>query len=525
MYALVTIGLWRVPFEDAAILMRYADNLAHGYGIVWNIGGAPVDGATDFLFMVFVAGLVKLGFSTAVAIRLIGVSSHAILTLLVYGTSRLVWKSSILPALFSALYLAMGTGLGYTFAFFGTSFFALSAALTWLLGLLLMRPEKSSRAMSIAFAVSGLITGLIRPEGVIFVSLMLVAVILLKGIRASRLIIIYFVSIFILFGGTYFLWHWLYFGYPLPNTFYRKQVLILGGDSLYFSLASSFRFCAPFLVAFLLGLRSRRTARLTFAFLIPPVGFTLAFVLISSEMNFGARYQYPVLPVVLMSWYPLVKSIGTEFEFFSRVNRLFLARLVFRLAAVALAGGLIYYSTLQNCTISNVDQPNCRVAYEARGLYDVGIMLSNYTDKGYVLATSEAGLLPYYSRWEAVDTWGLNDSWITHNGGITEQYLAQYKPDIIVFHARFSPASPPLISEETLADPWFRMTIVLKEYAEKHGYTLAAVFGDSVQDTHYYYVRSDFPDSAEIIRRLQNMNYYWHSLQIPAKDYAEYIQP
>ena len=49
------------PFEDAAMLMRYADHLAHGYGIVWNIGGHPVDGATDFLFMVSVAALMKIG--------------------------------------------------------------------------------------------------------------------------------------------------------------------------------------------------------------------------------------------------------------------------------------------------------------------------------------------------------------------------------------------------------------------------------------------------------------------------------
>ena len=40
------------PFEDAAMLMRYAQHLAGGHGIVWNISEHPVDGATDFLFMV-----------------------------------------------------------------------------------------------------------------------------------------------------------------------------------------------------------------------------------------------------------------------------------------------------------------------------------------------------------------------------------------------------------------------------------------------------------------------------------------
>src|SRR5271157_1860440 len=47
------------PYEDAAMLMRYSENLARGHGIVWNVGEKPVDGATDFLVMVLVAGLVK----------------------------------------------------------------------------------------------------------------------------------------------------------------------------------------------------------------------------------------------------------------------------------------------------------------------------------------------------------------------------------------------------------------------------------------------------------------------------------
>src|SRR4051812_27342448 len=43
------------PQEDAAMLMRYSEHLAQGYGIVWNVGEKPVDGATDFLFMVLLA--------------------------------------------------------------------------------------------------------------------------------------------------------------------------------------------------------------------------------------------------------------------------------------------------------------------------------------------------------------------------------------------------------------------------------------------------------------------------------------
>jgi triacylglycerol esterase/lipase EstA (alpha/beta hydrolase family) len=43
---------WRgsVPFEDAEMLFRYVDNVVAGHGVVWNVGEAPVAGATDLGF-------------------------------------------------------------------------------------------------------------------------------------------------------------------------------------------------------------------------------------------------------------------------------------------------------------------------------------------------------------------------------------------------------------------------------------------------------------------------------------------
>ena len=60
LYAVQFVDFSIPPFEDAAMLMRYAQHLAGGHGIVWNIGEHPVDGATDFLFMVVSAALIKL---------------------------------------------------------------------------------------------------------------------------------------------------------------------------------------------------------------------------------------------------------------------------------------------------------------------------------------------------------------------------------------------------------------------------------------------------------------------------------
>ena len=130
------------PFEDAAMLMRYAQHLADGHGIVWNIGEHPVDGATDFLFMVASAALIKLGLTVGQSVRGIGFASHLLTVLLVYWANRRMHNANIPLSFLSGLYLAVGTGLSYVSAYFGTPFFALAAAVTWTLGLILIQDRR-----------------------------------------------------------------------------------------------------------------------------------------------------------------------------------------------------------------------------------------------------------------------------------------------------------------------------------------------------------------------------------------------
>jgi hypothetical protein len=514
------------PFEDAAMLMRYAQHLAEGHGIVWNIGEHPVDGATDFLFMVASAALIKLGLTVGQAVRGIGFASHLLTVLLVYWVNRRLHDGNIPLSFLSGLYLAVGTGLSYVSAYFGTPFFALAATVTWTLGLMLMRdrPERVERphfGLVLAFALSGLVTGLIRPEGVILASLMLVAILVMRGLKNSVSIIVTFGTVFLLLGGAYFLWRWDYFGYPLPNPFYKKGGSGLHWDSYNNSLLNLLRLCLPLVVPFILGLRLRETAQKAVAYLIPILGFAMAFVLISDEMNYGARFQYALVPIALMSWIPLVRGID-----FSKQDQLSVwEKGVYAAALVAVSAGMVYYSWFQNCFLTSYQQ-TCARPYESDGRYDMGKLLAEYRGKDYVIATTEAGLIPYYSGWDAIDTWGLNDQFIAHNGSLTVEYLDRYKPEIIMFHDYYSPLVPPKLTDANLTQRWFSMTITMKEYAEANGYVLAAVFGDSPYDTHYYYVRTDFSDSKRLIQQISTMKkYYWFATGKKSINYAELAEP
>lgn len=520
-YAYAYVDFNIPPFEDAAMLMRYSQNLANGHGIVWNIGERPVDGATDFLFMLSLAGLIKLGFTVGQAVRGIGFASHLLTILIVYWGNRRVHHANIWLSLFSGLYLAVGVGLSYVSAYFGTPYFALATAAAWTLALLLMKEQNPRFGLILAFALSGLIAGLIRPEGVILASLMLLSVIFVRGVKNSIAILATFVLVFGLLGGAYFLWRWDYFGYPLPNPFYKKGNHGLQWSSFYGSLQNTLKLCLPFAFAALLGLRSQAGTRQTIAYLIPILGFASAFILISDEMNYGMRFQYALLPIALLSWIPLLG----RFDFSWLNQKSARERGVYSAAIAALFLSLVYYSWFQNCFLVS-EQKTCARPYEKDGRYEMAKFLAEYRDRGYVIATTEAGLLPYYSGWTALDTWGLNDQFIAHNGKLTTAYLDQYKPQIIMFHDYYSPLVPPKLTEANLAQPWFSMTILLKTYAEENGYVLAAVFGSSPYDTHYYYVRSDFEDSRLFIKKISEFrNYYDPTTGKRSLNYAKYQEP
>jgi hypothetical protein len=148
------------------------------------------------------------------------------------------------------------------------------------------------------------------------------------------------------------------------------------------------------------------------------------------------------------------------------------------------------------------------------GRYAVAKVLARYRHSDYVIASSEAGILPLYSGWRAIDTWGLNDSWIAQHGNVTDAYLDAYRPQVIMFHHRCLGTSA-----DPLARQWDSMIEELQRYANTHHYTLAAIYGEMPEDTHSYYVRSDFPDSKNVIDGIRKVHYTWYT-GTTAVDYA-----
>ena len=487
------------PFEDAAILMRYSINFAEGQGIRWNDDEEPVDGATDFLFMIIIGIFCKAGFSVEHAVRLLGLFSHYLTIFFIYFAIRKIFGLNPWLAMFSSLFFSVGPGLKYIEAGFGTPFFALFSCSTWYFANVYIM--KQNKLNALIFTFSELILGLIRPEGVFLSIFMLISIIYMIGFKKSFNVIISFLVVFIIFGSIYFIWRWNYFSYPLPNPFYIKGGGLLYVNSLIASIRNSIGLCNFSILFLLAGLLFRSTYKKSIFALIPITLFILIWIFLSDLMNYAQRFQYAIVPIALISWSPIFIGMSEEWLKIKINGVNIMIKLKFLLTILIFIAIVIY---LQN-------REYIQLSYQQDGRYDIGLFLSHYSNKRYKIALTEAGLIPLYSNWNVLDAKGLNDKYIAHHGEITESYLERYEPHIIMFHAYFSP----LTEHEyfiNFNNTWHnRVVNTLYNFAERNNYILAAVFGDNPHDTHYYYVRDDFPDSKEIINAISNFKYKYYN--------------
>ena len=492
----LTIGLFyergALPSEDAAMLMRYSQHLADGQGIVWNVGEAPVDGATDFLFMLHIALMVKLGMGLHLATQFLVVGAHIAATGLVFWRTR---RSgfSVAAAVLAGGFFAVGPGLGFAEAYFGTPYFAFWAALSWFCAIEFVGAEGPPNArrdglLGTLTTLSCLGLGLTRPDGVLLAGFVFAAIATqVPRVRAIRCFGA-FAAVFGTLGIGYFVWRWSYFGHPLPNPFYKKGGFHLWFGSLAAAIKTVIRFLLPILPLYVLALRDNRAARQALFSAVPIAGFTGIWILLSDEMNYLGRFQYAVVPIAVMSAPALFESVRQSWSIPHY------SELPGRAKAVVLACGVAAGVLLPLMLF----RPSLPAGVDGRAV--IAAELSGYAEHGYTLATTEAGLLPLLSGWNAIDTWGLNDATIAHSDdGITAEYLDAASPELVLIHGAWSPVFQNPAWGAALGPEWDRMTDFLRDWCAENGYVLASAWGASHTDTFQFWVKPDFPHHAEVV--------------------------
>jgi hypothetical protein len=420
---------WPFTVDDTYITLRYSRNVAQGLGPTFNATGPRAEGYTTLLWMLVLVVPHRLGLDAVACAKGLGAAA-TFGTWIVgarwayaegsrtadgrTGTADLgAWAAATAAACFAAIpatavhaVSGMETAL---FTFLLTAMLASSAAVL-----------RGSRRGDVGVILLALLTGLTRPEGNL-AALVVVATLAARRPRAARAAFVLRVAAgWALPIGVYELWRRSYYGLPFPLPFYVKLATpgLLPGwpDVRDWLLGPALHFSPLLMPVVLRPLRSLAPAVITV------LALTLFFVLPQHQMGYDHRYLAPLDPTL-----SVLAGVG-------------LARLVARAAAwsvaaahVGAAGALVVAAGLEAVgaravIASEVDYGHGLAAAHER----LGRDLLALEMPAGRLAISDAGAVPYFSRWWTLDLVGLNDATIATTGRRDPAWVLAQRPDVVV---------------------------------------------------------------------------------------------
>ena len=429
---LLLLGFIVVPHfcqasEDAIILYQYSANLAHTGVISFIPHGPRAEGATDFLWMIYLA----VGrFLSIPSYRLAIATSAACVLLLAVLLIKLArqrtnfWNVSAVAGLLLLAPQTFAAEAGFSvFAF--ALFLGLMAAAAFL-------------GLYGWAAVAGLLLCLVRPDGVVF-ALPLLIVYLYRG-EGTQSRMRKLERGFLLPGFIYFMWRWHYFKHFLPLPFYVKSdtarvagfLVVKSAIGLAPSLVAA---CILAVVALRKDLFLRRNLVFLATLLVPSSMFYMAMRLDQNYANRFFFYPLIIVAVLIAGNYQSVRSRAPQ------VLLTGLAIWVLFLAYFWINWAVIY--------ILEYRQP--RVLAVARELEQI-------PGRGTMVVT-ESGAIPFYSRWTAYDPWGLNTPEFATRL-IRPGDVANLDPDLVIVHQESDPlpCTAPADGTQYTTRSWQHMT-------------------------------------------------------------------
>jgi hypothetical protein len=482
-------------FDDSMISMTYARNLAEGHGLVWNINQAPVEGYTNFLWTVIMAGIHLLGLpdsKTSLAVSLLGL----VLLLLNLRVVRRLTEEAGLGVAAGIVAVAL------TAFYFPLIYWTLRGMEVGLLALLIgsgvLLALKLSRQFE-WFSFMGLILVLVaailtRPDAAAPVGFitMLLMLPLFRQKRYAAMLLLPLALAGVL--AAQMVWRLHYYGDPVPNTYYLKVegvspwerfsrgikcLVMLGLFHLWplfviLAIGVSFRLKALFQwpALFLWGLLlvqfsysiyvggdawewmyfSNRYICIVMPMLFVLVGITLQEVAATASPRLSNLCGWLLpLGLAIQALYFMYEHKWGAAVVFGPVILLMLAvyfgisrkKLPLRQPLVMIIFLLFIVNFLGTSSWIIGKTNNGRLTREDEGAARIGLKLKATTTPDATIAVVWAGAIPYFSHRQPFDLLGKSDRYIAHGKPMGPFFpghnkwnypytLEQEKPDIVL---------------------------------------------------------------------------------------------
>lgn len=444
-----------VVVEDAFITFQFARHLANGQGIVWNIGEVPVEGYTNFLWLLLSAFLIKGGLNITLFAQLFGVLASLVTMGYIYLFGRKIFNLPYGCALIPCLFLAVSGPFAA---------WAASGMETNLFGMFLLAgcyyfvswTQLDSYRDLVLCSLMLFLATLTRPEGFMIFGLVaaLGAVFSLRQSRAAWVHYIVAVSVYVIPFLIYFFWRYSYFGFLLPNTFYAKTG---GGFYQYlrgvkYSGLFTFHFLLPLVPIFLalawehgFGGANRpaqcfsiiqhlKTHSGIYISVLVITTYTLYIVYVGGDYMAMYRFFVPVLPFFYLfigpATYCLFKSVaGIEHKRALTSGLIAFAVGMTVLQSTPLEGRLFRKPEFMHGTYQGIQYERWHVArYKV-----IADFFRDYKRSAHdSLALGPIGVISYYSDMTIYSIFGIVDPYIAHQPmtGIGRVFAGHEKHDI-----------------------------------------------------------------------------------------------
>ncbi len=216
--------------DDMMISMRYAHNAALGHGLVWNPGGEPVEGYSNFgwvLIMTFVHALGLPLISTSAV--MLAINLLLALMVLFFQTRLMLFLEPkpglALPAALLALIISVDLA---RWTVIGLESVLQTVVFLWLV-LRVLREARAAQPRPFTFFLAGFL-GIIRADGLILIALVCL---LAFALNPKRKQVVLFALLALILPLAHFIFRWNYYGRLFPNTYYLKitswEIRLLAG--------------------------------------------------------------------------------------------------------------------------------------------------------------------------------------------------------------------------------------------------------------------------------------------------------
>lgn len=422
---------WPFTTDDAFISWRYAKHLAQSEGLRWNLANLPVEGYSNFAWMILVSLFIKLGLPITVTIKYFACLSLLAALLFLYQFARTFL--SPLPATLPVYLFSHYNGVvWWTVSGLETSFFvALVVFVSWqsarAMGFtkLQIKPHTSTTTKFYypsAWIMSCLgltVLALTRFEASIW-TVVLGIFIVCSGWHSAhfrpyyRSLLLIFIVCFVLPYASYFAWRVLYFGRFLPNSYSCKA--FINGYTL--QLVIDYLLVAfPCLMLSLPYLLKNKDCRHVLLWLP-----SLIYSILLFRANPNIAY-YNRLFLGALSVFSLLPILGVQefFDYFhckARTDAVASTIVILLFTHLFVPGNQIETITLATSHYQQRSEMRLQVA----------LLLNREASKNAQVLIADSGLIPFYGRHDIqfIDSLCLNNSEMT-DGKIYQSRMSYAK--------------------------------------------------------------------------------------------------